>query len=773
MLSVEAITQNIVRQLQLLDPAASAEVGTPERKIIESVAEIIAQFQVDFSILTQQHDLTTMTGGRLDAYLGNFGFARQIPTPAIGIVTFFRDSPASQAIVIPRGTQVRATIDDSAFPDITFVTLDTVVLAVGESEVSSTVTCSVPGSIGNVSASSISSFAGLRSISGITGVRNDDACFGGTDGEDDSQLKIRFQNSLFRNMAGTYDNFLALAVSAPSVTKANVIGPVSRFQEYVQVPEEDDTDQTTAPGSYDPAGTYWPHKRSTAISTIPYSKYTYLEQFYLTDGNLDPAIARFFRHGVDFIFNSPPVDPAPPNDPVSSPDDDLKPNVTFLGIDDTGDPVFASGELVPGDTVLLEHAYMSISSRNNYDLGILNAIDILIDGGAPTTASSVEIVPNASYTLQDDNAATFTYQLTGQPDPDDNVVNFRRSLDGRPAKAGNRITPEYWQPALSVPNSVQINGNTFYRANLYDDNTATYYNDTDTDGTPILKAHYCHVEEVNNLYGTHAARNGIEWFIADTNNYQPGRLSDDDQNNFNGVKIDNISLQSRQFELDNYTFDRNVTDLQAAMDKNKQVTTDVLVHRAKLRYFKPFLTVMYTIGSNKNVVDASIYSALAVFFNSLYYGAAVQLSDILQAVHNVPGVDNVRWTADTIPDSVEWRSNIPVIVGDYVHPTDTNDTGFTYLVTVSDGAAGTTEPTWPTTLGATVTLDGVTYKAIGIRYMIEEVRVDGNSLPDDPSYIYDDYFVLDNELAQAPDDQVAVIQRRAQNTWRQNTLQTL
>jgi hypothetical protein len=96
-----------------------------------------------------------------------------------------------------------------------------------------------------------------------------------------------------------------------------------------------------------------------------------------------------------------------------------------------------------------------------------------------------------------------------------------------------------------------------------------------------------------------------------------------------------------------YLFDQNVSDLQAITEKNKQVTQDVLVHRAKLRYFRPIVTIMYTLGATRSTVDASIAAALGVFYQNQYFGSTVQLSDVLQVIHNVPGVDNVRWTNDS------------------------------------------------------------------------------------------------------------------------------
>lgn len=58
-----------------------------------------------------------------------------------------------------------------------------------------------------------------------------------------------------------------------------------------------------------------------------------------------------------------------------------------------------------------------------------------------------------------------------------------------------------------------------------------------------------------------------------------------------------------------------------------------------------------------------------------------------------------------------WAASLVVAVGDLIVPTTRN--GHYYRVTVTDGTAGTTEPTWPTTSGGTVTADGVTYTEVG------------------------------------------------------------
>ncbi len=77
------------------------------------------------------------------------------------------------------------------------------------------------------------------------------------------------------------------------------------------------------------------------------------------------------------------------------------------------------------------------------------------------------------------------------------------------------------------------------------------------------------------------------------------------------------------------------------------------------------------------------------------------------------GDGEVSWErSGTYTGPLRWRTGT-YAVGDLVIPTTGNENSYWYKVTVSDGASGATEPTWPIKIGQIVSADGVTYECMG------------------------------------------------------------
>lgn len=637
MATVNEITQSIITQARLIDPNISLEIGTPERKIVEAVAEAIASASVDIEVLSGQLYLDELAGSRIDSFLALFGFGRQLGARATGIVTVSRDNTATYDTTIPKGTQF-ATRQSNNVPGLIFVATETVVMRANETRALVRVECTTTGTVGNIPANTIDSLPNSINIPGVSRVTNETATSGGIDVETDEKFKTRFQNTVFRNMAGTTDQYYALALSHPSVSKANVIGPQSKYVEYLQVPSVADAVSVTGPtGPTGPVNPYYSgNTYTTSISSAPYSKYTFSNNYYVAKGT--GKNAKFLRPGKDFIFNNPAslVNGAAGQSTIGNP----VPNITLFGNSTTVD-----GETItfPNNIFFFEHTYLSRASRNDWSRGIYNCVDVYINGETPQAASSEEAFPSLSMQFVSEETSIAYYK------------NYIRKATNENPRLGNRLHVLYFQPVVDlIGDAITIGENVYREAryvhpnNLnkawttvvyYDSFTGAYYKDQQFT-VPGEEAHYFLIEDISNHGGTVRARDGIEWFAS----------------------VGGGSADGRSFNVD-YTFDLAVSQLQAVMERSKQITTDVLVHASNYKYFRMYLTIMYTPGFTESSVDLNIYSSIQNFFNTQYYGTTIQMSDILQVVHNTNGVDNVRWTYET-PATGEHKIEVVTRYGD-------------------------------------------------------------------------------------------------------------
>lgn len=598
------ISRAIRAQLAVLDPDISTEPLTPERKIIDTVAEVVADAEVDTYTLDYQYNVDTKVGSDLDKFVALFGFARQGGRRSTGTVTLQIANAAATDTTVPAGTQLIKPAT-SVSPAVIFRTVATVTLYAGTLSVNAPIESTNVGSYNNVPANSITSLGSSGATGGVSAVFNSLATTGGTDLETDAELRVRFKNTIFRNISGTNDQYLALALSSRFTNKANVVGPQSRFIEYVQTLSTTTTGSQTLPlATVNVTSTAGAPTSGTAYiggqaitytgvtgttltgasggtgtiaagtivsfpttSQVPYSKYTYNFDYFLTDGNI--ASETFYsKSGVNYGF----LNTVPPKFYVTS-----------------GIPT--------GSVVLLEHAYTSINSRNDPATNVLNYVDVFVAGTDATTAIEATVFPSATYTLN--NTGGSTYLRT----------NYRRANDGSTPLNGNVFQELLWQPVSALPSTITLSGQTY-----------------------TLNTHYWLVRDVTVNKGSRRARNGIEWSSTVTG--------------ANGQTPVAFIPGGTAFSL-TYTFNKLPLALNELMDTHKQVTADVLVHEATNRYFKVYLTIMYSPGYSPTSVDSAITTTLTNFFSNQPFGVVIQLSDLIEIVHEVVGVDNVRITTST------------------------------------------------------------------------------------------------------------------------------
>jgi hypothetical protein len=611
------IALQMVAQLRLLDPSASAEVGTPERKIIDTVAQQNADSQIDLVALRRALDLDSKYGANLDRFLDLFGFGRIKASYATGFVVFSRLTPATADILIPAGTQVATPLtsapDDTSIGSV-YATTTAATLPAGATESPPIpIRANLVGANSNAATGDITQVVG-NPVMGAPSVTNPTPVRGGVDAESDDEYKTRFRNTVFRNLSGTKDQYLALAISTAFSTKANVIGPISRYREYVQVPPVADN------ASYDVNNDTIPEagggnagEFTTALSTVPYAKGLWTSlPIFVSDSLSELSI--FYQNGTDFRVNTDATryrgDTKRLGDTslglqLSDSRTTYQPNVTFTNVYTGTDPNVQA--VAPGDVVLFEFAYLSQASRNDIANNVTNAVDVYVDGTNPTLASTITIKPPTSSIFVDDPTSKYHYE------------NYRRVGDAakRPL-LGNVLMPLYWQPIIDVPAQIVVNGNTYTKG-----------------------VHYWGVQDVSSVGRTISARDGIEWSTD-----IPGRLAADPvAGPYTGSLIINQPTNT-PVEIEDYIYDKNIVDLQTALEGSRQITTDCLAHGATIRYFKLDVTLMYIEGLSIAGINQAARDNVDAALKSGYFGSAVQLSDLLQTIHNTAYIDNVRWSAD-------------------------------------------------------------------------------------------------------------------------------
>jgi uncharacterized phage protein gp47/JayE len=636
------ILASLQAQLQLLSPSFSDNAESPEQLILQTVSAALANAEVNLNTISSALDINSKTGDNLDRFLALFGFARQTATQATGYVTLSTNTTPAQDIVIPANTQIYATLTGTAATGSTTSTVffitqyqGTIPANSSPAQVVVPIIAVTAGSSGNVPANSITSFAGASIPYGVSAVTNANATTGGTDAESDAEFSTRFTNTVFRNLAGTESQYLALVAASQNSTQANVIGPQSRYQEYIQVPPVDDyssyefINASGIPTYLYGAGVSGQY--TTALSTVPYSQYIWTDVPNFVTNGQQGADAVFYREGIDWILNTTPSSknvgdayrfwqaqlPGAPNPASTAFPTINQPNVTFINVYPYGDSDIEAVQ--PEQVVFFEHTYTSAASRNNPLAGVTQCIDIYVDGSNDVPATTI-----TSYNpLLEFVADPFTY-LYNQ--------NYQRF--GEPQSypvIGNTYLPFYQQPVDSVPAFLTINGvNT---SGVY---TTTFYSGP---GGGATNQNYWFVQDISPLYGTVRARNGIEFSIGEAG------YTDTGLQNQTGLALSQYQ-PGTQITIGGYTYDNNIVTLQGQIEQAKQITTDVLVHQAFTRYFKLDITVVYAAGSTPGSVNAAIQSAVLAYFAQQTFGSLIQVGSILQAIFAAPGVQNVRWSAD-------------------------------------------------------------------------------------------------------------------------------
>lgn len=537
----------------------SLELGTPERKIVDAVAEAISEAYIDQYLVGSLLDTQSKAGLELEQFVGIFGFGRHQGQHATGLVRVELNNANPQDITIPKGSQfyTRQSLPGTGNP-LYFSSTQTVVIPAGSLVVDVPVECTVAGTTGNVAPDTIV-YGG--EILGASSVTNLQSFLGGVNPETDEELRQRFKDTLLRNVIGTEDWYLGLCYQNKHVKKAACFGPIRRYATQIEVP-------------------------TAGLSQAAIDAYLTADVKYAWPGDWHVSVFKnlgqedevFYRRGIDFDWVGGP-------------------SPAFTRI--------SSGDMVPGEVVDLEFEYTTRSSRNDPAMGVTNKVDVYVNGSNPFSVTERTRVP----------ATTFS------DDEDDQLFsgNFVRSGTTGPVVVTNRFTRLGSVPVASFPSIITV---------------AT--DGVDSTGQPIydnyVQGTHFHLVRPNPngnpnattlLAGSPYEIAGIEW-------------TPDGPDTGTSVTL-------------TYSYNKVPEMIQAMVKTAKQATTDVMVHQAGYMYVRVYLSVEYDRGFVPTQVNNAIQERLKNYFDSMPFGAWIEVSDLCLAVHQVLGVDNVRLTTSEDP----------------------------------------------------------------------------------------------------------------------------
>lgn len=695
------IVSQMRQSLSVSEPDLDTSVGTPIRKILDVVSEAVAEAYIDRYLLSYQYDIDAKAGADLDAFVSLFGFTRQAARRATGTVLLLRDSPASSAFFVPNGSQF-STGDSTS---VTAQTVTSTIFPQGSTSISVTVQAAVGGSAGNVAANSLTRW--ISPIPGIIAITNPAALTGGMDAESDDQLRERFKRSLFRNMAGTEDMYLGLANDNSSVNQAIVLGPSERWREQIEVISGSAVStisnniaslSVTAATNASPSvvtvnkihnlfpndivkisgvtgntainGTFrirtTPSTTTFTLTTLDGVSQVNGNGAYVSGGSLT-VVSRckwVFPTGYAFGANLNNGEILTPNVHYAFDTTTIPPTVTSLDSVNCPDGIYD-----------LSFNYSPISSRNDVPQGISNRVDVYLDGSEVFAASETMICDGRVV-------------VSATPGGTTGYNRFRRA-DGNWPTANNVLSRLTFVPVIDLPDSFTIGSQTLVNGvdywlvseigigagawDAYDAieisassiQTGTVSISSSTNATPIVlttsTTHNFKVGQRVYVVGhtVNTAANGyFEVLAAGASTIT---LKDSVGNGVGGATGTVALVSPVSISYDYNSAPRSV---QSAIEDWRLLTTDVVAHYGTPVSVKINAAVILKAGYTTTSVQSAMSYSVSSYLASIPFGGTLQISDLLNVMGDVGGIDAVRMlnSSDRTSIAVSGASNASPIV---------------------------------------------------------------------------------------------------------------
>lgn len=602
--------QSIINALRVTDPQLDTSLGTAVRKLISAVSLELSGYTTDASATTTLYALESVSGAELDYLVGQFGFSRQLASPARGTITISREN-ADSFLPIDYGSQFYVGATAVSAP-IFFQTTAYQEMETGVTSAEISVIATIPGAIGNVAANTIKYSNGYV---GYLECTNKLPTSGGRDAETDDELRKRFLATIFRNESGTRDQYIGLALAHTAVGRAKLIGQESHYTEITQVQEgysaslvaervakeveyyfpkkvwvrNTDTTRLLEGGSYE--FELNPNTGETTVTLLPVDA---IEE-------VGPVGNNTSTYQLDHVVYQP-------NNVVYKVDGRV---ISSAGLSISGDiltvvPDAVGHEFSFGDAIVVEYQYIPASVGDFLTVEFdyhskrvrdsVRSCELFVDGNTPQPAIDIQYVD-------------FDKIITAE-----NQAAYQRKNGSLPA-IGSLYIPLSHQPV----NGSQ-NGRVSIGASLSLNEGANFeyiYDVTVAEGGTVASDGIELLGELDTTRGVFKVYNATE------HSYTDYELEDETP----------ISIP--------YYYNSVPSAVQTLTDAQSVVTMDTCVHQAARRRVGIYLTMMYSTFPRDTVAE-SAKAAIIQWSNNLQFDAAIQFSDIETVVANTGGVDNVR-----------------------------------------------------------------------------------------------------------------------------------
>jgi hypothetical protein len=264
--------------------------------------------------------------------------------------------------------------------------------------------------------------------------------------------------------------------------------------------------------------------------------------------------------------------------------------------------------ITDGTLLQAEYEYTSTASRNDPTNGVMHRIDLWLSG--VRSKSAVQVVAYR---------ASLVFNTTGGSAM--NRDNFIR-LDGTKPTSGNIFIPLNFGPIIDVPDILSIGGDT--------------YGLVGSGATVDFPDAYRIVHDDTAFGYAASSRFGLEW---------------------DSTKQPATNAVFTVGENDSYLYNEIPLTVQSEINRWRLLGIDALAHQAKTISLRFNVAIIYTGNIATSAVNTAIDAALATYVSGLGFAQPVQFSDVLQVIHNVPGVDAVRFLHGA--DHLSWNPLTP------------------------------------------------------------------------------------------------------------------